>query len=307
MLALRPWVSSWKRRAHSAFMPVPMRAGAIASSGACCTSIGFPTIRPTAAATSRGVYSRGPASSMTRLPLPPSASRRAAAVPTSRAATMGIPLVPDKECWKDALLDGVERPTPVFHEVPRTDERHGGFGSTEYSLCVAEAEHRTGSIRLLSADGREQDDMWDACGLDCRSDGVCAAVVVHARMARTEVRRKEDIDAFRAAEGTLERCPFVDIGDSDIRTRFAPRLPLGGVVQGDADLLLLPEQCLGDDLACIARSTKHDEHSEPPPRCATPSRDEQPAPSAVMFPMNVVPAACESHRRHDICISTKSA
>src|SRR5439155_26913611 len=170
-----------------------------------------------------------------------------------------------------------ERPTPVFHEVRRTDERHGGFGSTEYSLCVAEAEHRAGSIRLLRADGREQDDMWDACGLDCRSDGVCAAVVVHARMARTEVRRKEDIDAFRAAEGTLERCPFVDIGDSDIRTRFAPRLPLGGVVQHDADLLPLAEQRLGDDLACIPRSTKRDEHCEPPPRCATPSRDIQPA------------------------------
>src|SRR2546426_1308326 len=40
--SLRPWVSSWKRRAHSAFMPAPMRAGAIASSDACCTSIGFP-------------------------------------------------------------------------------------------------------------------------------------------------------------------------------------------------------------------------------------------------------------------------
>src|SRR6266849_710782 len=38
MLALRPWVSSWKRQAHSAFMPAPMRAGAIASSGACCHS-----------------------------------------------------------------------------------------------------------------------------------------------------------------------------------------------------------------------------------------------------------------------------
>src|SRR6266581_5757630 len=118
--------------------------------------------------------------------------------------------------------------------------------------------------------------MRNACGLDCRSDGVCAAVAVHAHVARTEVRRKEDVDALRAAEGTLERGPLVDIGDSDIRTRFAPRLPLGGVVQHDADLLLLPEQCLGDDLACIPRSTKHDEHCEPPPHCATPSREEEP-------------------------------
>src|SRR5258708_15594788 len=81
--------------------------------------------------------------------------------------------------------------------------------------------------------------MRDACGLDCRGDGVGAAVVVHAHVARTEVRRKEDVDALRAAEGTLERGPLVDIGDSDIRTRFAPRLPLGGVVQHDTDLLLL--------------------------------------------------------------------
>src|SRR6266481_4244102 len=103
MLALRPWVSSWKRRAHSAFMPAPMRAGAIASSGACCTSIGFPTIRPT-------------------------------------------------------------------------------------------------------------------------------AVVVHAHVARAEARRKEDVDAFGAAEATLEGCPVVDIGDRDLRTRFGPRLPLGGAV-----------------------------------------------------------------------------
>src|SRR5439155_16274646 len=43
--------------------------------------------------------------------------------------------------------------------------------------------------------------------------------------------------------------------------------------------LLLLEQCLGDDLACIPRSTKHDEHCEPPPRYATPCRDEEPAPS----------------------------
>src|SRR2546426_11843534 len=63
------------------------------------------------------------------------------------------------------------------------------------------------------------------------------------------------------------------------RTAYAPRLPLGGVVQHDADLLLLPEQCLGDDLACVSRSTQHDEHCEPPPRCATPSRDKEPAPS----------------------------
>src|ERR1700682_1454643 len=77
----------------------------------------------------------------------------------------GNRLVHDKECRKDALRDSVERPTPVLHEVRRTDERRGGFGSTEYSLCVAEAEHRAGSIRLLSADGREQDDMRDAGGL----------------------------------------------------------------------------------------------------------------------------------------------
>src|SRR5713101_2321773 len=239
MLALRPWVSSWKRRAHSAFMPVPIRAGAIASSGACCTSIGFPTIRPTAAATSRGVYSRGPASSMTRLPLPPFSEQARSGGTDVPRRNEGNRLVHDKECRKDALLDSVERPTPVLHEVRRTDERRGGFGSTEYGLCVAEAEHRAGSIRLLSADGREQDDIRDACGLDCRSDGVCAAVVVHAHVARIEVRRKKDVDALRAAEGTLERGPLVYIGDRDIRTRFAPRLPLGGVVQHDADLLLL--------------------------------------------------------------------
>ena len=40
-------------------------------------------------------------------------------------------------------------------------------------------------------------------------------------------------------------------GDRDIRTCVAPRLPLGGVVQHDANLLLLPEQRLSDDLACI--------------------------------------------------------
>src|SRR6266849_6703267 len=56
-----------------------------------------------------------------------------------------------------------------------------------------------------------------------------------------------------------------------------PRLPLGGVAQHDADLLLLPEQCLGDDLACVPRSTKHDEHCEPPPHCATPSREVEPS------------------------------
>src|SRR2546428_2877817 len=49
--------------------------------------------------------------------------------------------------------------------------------------------------------------MRDACGLDCRGDGVCAAVVVYAHVARIEVRRKEDVDALRAAEGTLERGP----------------------------------------------------------------------------------------------------
>jgi len=128
--------------------------------------------------------------------------------------------------------------------------------------------------------------MRDACGLDCRSHGVCAAIVVHTHVARTEVRRQEDVDTLRAAEGMLERGLIIDIGDSDIRTRFAPRFPLRGVMQNDADLLLLPEQCLGDDLACITRSTKHDEHCKSPPRSPALSRDERPAPSAVMFPMD---------------------
>jgi hypothetical protein len=60
-------------------------------------------------------------------------------------------------------------------------------------------------------------------------------------VARTEVWRKQGIDALRAAEGTLECGPLVDLGDRDIRTCVAPRLPLGGVVQHDADLQLLPE------------------------------------------------------------------
>lgn len=37
----------------------------------------------------------------------------------------GDRLVHGKERRKDALLDSVERPTPVLHEVRRTDERHG--------------------------------------------------------------------------------------------------------------------------------------------------------------------------------------
>jgi len=64
----------------------------VSRGGASCTVIGFPTTRANAAATSLGEYSRGPASSMTRLLLPPSASRRAAAVPMSRVATKGHPL-----------------------------------------------------------------------------------------------------------------------------------------------------------------------------------------------------------------------
>jgi hypothetical protein len=51
--------------------------------------------------------------------------------------------------------------------------------------------------------------------------------------------------------------------------------PLGGVVQHDADLLFLTEQCLGDDLACIPRSTNHNEHFEPLPRCTTLGREEE--------------------------------
>src|SRR4029079_82374 len=125
----------------------------------------------------------------------------------------GNRLVREKECRKDTLLDSVERPAPVFHEIRRTDERRGGFSATEHSLCVAETQHRAGSIRLLSANGRQQDDMRNAGGLDCRRDGVCAAVVVHAHVARTEVWRKQDVVALRAAEGTLECGPLVDLGN----------------------------------------------------------------------------------------------
>jgi hypothetical protein len=161
------------------------------------------------------------------------------------------------------LLDGVQRPTPVLHEVRRTDERRGDCGSTEDRLGIAKAEHRAGSVRLLRADRREQHDMRDARSLDGRRDGLGAAVVIRSHVGRAEVRRQEDVDALRAAEGALEGGALVDIGDRDLCTRVAPRLPLGGAVHHDADLLLLPEQRLGDDLTGIPRRTQHDEHGEP--------------------------------------------
>jgi len=45
-------------------------------------------------------------------------------------------------------------------------------------------------------------------------------------------------------------------------------------VQNDADSLLLPEQCLGDDAARFPKH-QHDEHCEPPPRCTRESRSRR--------------------------------
>ena len=95
-----------------------------------------------------------------------------------------------------------------------------------------------------------------------------AAAVVDAHLARREVWWKKNVDALRAVEGMLECSTVLDVGDGDVSTCFLPRSRLAGVAQHDTDLLLLSEQCLSDDLAGIPRSTKHDEHSEPPWICA---------------------------------------
>jgi hypothetical protein len=204
---------------------------------------------------------RGPASSMTRLPLPPSASRRATAVP----------MFPRREPWESPCPregTSAERParTP-YNARPQFSmkyaariERRRGAARANVASASWRPSHGARSLHLLGADGREHDDVRNARGLDCRRDRGCAAVVVPAHLARAEVRRKKDVGALRAAEGPLERGAVLDVGDGDIRARLLPRFSPWRRHARRRGPSSSAQAASRGDLARIPRSAKHDKH-----------------------------------------------